>query len=355
MKKLFLLFIFFFIFSCKEENKSNKISKTKIVKNKIENREFSKVLNLSNYPKTEFVATLEQEISKNKNIVYASTLGFAWENLKNNLKISEIDKNAVDLISFNKSCSYLNSLNKNEIKIEFFNNKNHIQSKAFFSKSIPFEEKLLRYEDSLVFNNTDVENFGFDYNIFTRKSKIKDIFNILYFKNNDDFIFKFLSKDKEDEIIIYKNNNLNKNNLKSIIEEVYTKIEIGKKEKNSDDNIAKYNFNFDLDEVRIPVFNFNIETRFSKFENTIIKSKNKEYMLDEVYQRNTFVLDEYGAKVESEAIIAVKEELNKKLPKPKLFILDSDFIIIIKKKNSKNPYFVILNKNEELMTKFKQK
>lgn len=41
--------------------------------------------------------------------------------------------------------------------------------------------------------------------------------------------------------------------------------------------------------------------------------------------------------------------------KPKKLVLDSDFLLIAKRKNSKNPYFVILNRNSELMKKFTQK
>ena len=126
------------------------------------------------------------------------------------------------------------------------------------------------------------------------------------------------------------------------------------KEKNN----KNYYFDFENDSVRIPVYNFNIETNFTKIENKNFKSKNKTYKTEVIYQRNALILDEYGAIIESEAVdsaAAAIDEISKEIPKQKLFILDSDFIIIAKRKDSKNPYFVVLNRNDELMTKFKKK
>ncbi|MES2865022.1 MAG: hypothetical protein V4666_12930 [Bacteroidota bacterium] len=358
MKKVFLLIIFVLIFSCKEENKPINKNEANPKLDNTEKQEFTDVVNLSNFPNTEFVASLEHPISENKNIVYASTMPYAWDNIKNALGNLEIDKNATDLILLNNTKTHLNSLNKDEIDLEVKIEDTYIFSRAYFKKTLPFVEKLLRYQKPLKFKGEKVENFGFHDWMFSYNTNFNDIFNILYYKSNDDFIFNLLSKDKQHEIIIYKNKNFNKSNLKAIIDEAFKKIEIGNKEKTNKKNNKDYYFDFENDSVRIPVYNFNIETNFTKLENKNFKSKNKSYKTEVIYQRNALILDEFGAIIESEAVdsaAAIIDEIPKETPKQKLFILDSDFIIIAKRKDSKNPYFVVLNRNDELMTKFKKK
>ena len=174
MKKILLLFIFVLIFSCKE-NKNG----TNLELDKIENREFTDVVNLSNFPNTEFVATLENPISNNKNIVYASTMPFAWDNIKNALGDIQIDKNATDLILLNNTKTHLNSLKKDEIDLEVKIEDTYIFSRAYFKKTLPFVEKLLRYEKPLKFKGKKVENFGFYDWMFSYNTNFNDI--LIYF------------------------------------------------------------------------------------------------------------------------------------------------------------------------------
>jgi hypothetical protein len=65
-------------------------------------------------------------------------------------------------------------------------------------------------------------------------------------------------------------------------------------------------------------------------------------------------LDESGAKIESEAEIEVAVEemaIIEEIKKPKKMYLDKPFFIILKRTDSKNPYFALWNANSELMIK----
>ena len=80
--------------------------------------------------------------------------------------------------------------------------------------------------------------------------------------------------------------------------------------------------------------------------------KNKTHIINSIFQRNAFVLDENGAKAESEAIILVDSasiEIEKDLPKPKKLYFNDTFYLFLKKTNSKNPYFAIKIVDAELM------
>lgn len=349
MKKIFFLILPFLIISCKE--KTNKVSYKK--SNSLE-REFPKVKKLSEYPNTEFVATLEHDISNTKNVIYASTMPYAWENIKNKLGSLTIEENAQELQILNSTNSHKNSLKPDEIELEIKLEGNYIFSKAYFKKTLPFVEKLVRYSSPLNFKGQKVENFGFHDWPFSFNTNIQDIFNILYYRSNNDFIFNLLSKDKQHEIIIYKDINIEGKNLSEILKQVYKKIEIGKNEKTKETNFEKYHYNQDFDTIKIPVYSFNIENQFSNLEKKHFKAKNVIYTTEVIYQRNAFIIDEYGAIVESVAVDSAAAVEEVKLLKPKLFILDNDFVIIAKRKDSKNPYFIILNRNGELMKKSKK-
>ena len=70
-------------------------------------------------------------------------------------------------------------------------------------------------------------------------------------------------------------------------------------------------------------------------------------------QRTAFVLNEKGAEVESETIMAVTDSTSAVMerPQPKNLIFDKPFLILLKRTDSKNPYFAMFVANNELMEK----
>src|SRR5580704_5911453 len=72
------------------------------------------LINLSKLKHTEFVPTLENNLHKNKNVIYASAFLYAWDGVKQlfNSPIIATDANSKDFNLINKSTSFKNSLNK---------------------------------------------------------------------------------------------------------------------------------------------------------------------------------------------------------------------------------------------------
>ena len=64
-------------------------------------------------------------------------------------------------------------------------------------------------------------------------------------------------------------------------------------------------------------------------------------------------MDQKGARVESEAGIGPETAMVTEKPEIKKFILDKPFWVVMIRKNTQHPYFILGVKNIELMEKIK--
>jgi uncharacterized UPF0160 family protein len=309
-----------------------------------EKRDFPKVIKLETQKKTIFVPTLEHKIEKNKNSIYSPTILFAWNEIKkefdNNISI---EKSNIDLKMVNNSKSFINVLEPNEYSTEIEIKDNYIIAKSKFAKSLPFQNKLTSFDKKLIFNHFYVKSFG----TFGKDENSKTI-EILYYKNDNEFALKLITKNSDNEIIIYRNRKIF-NTMNEIIQSLNSKIKVGEKEMSNKNANWKYQFKGD-DFVLIPKFAFNLETNYRNIEGNKFKGKNREYFIETFWQQNAFILDEYGAKVKSKAKIMVKSvEYIPEKPKIKNLILNKPFFVILRKKGMTNPYFAMWIENEELM------
>ncbi|WP_338792918.1 hypothetical protein [Bernardetia sp. MNP-M8] len=314
-----------------------------------DNREFPKVKKLSEFPKTEFLPTLENKISKDKNAVYCVTLLYTWDEvrkaIKSPLQINS-KENSQDLVLVHNSTSFKNVLNADEYSSSVNVEGDRIEAKAEFDKSLPFEFDLKNFHNELTFKGKKVASFG---SFGGGKNAYKTI-DILYYKNDDEFVIKLLPKDQQHEIILFKTKKQFKNFVQ-MNNELEQNRKLGKKEQKNESKYWKYYLQ-DEDEVVIPKFNFNIETNYSNIEGNKIKTSENNYVITTAWQRTAFILDEKGAEIKSEARIEVTAEaLEEELPKPKKMRFDKPFFVVLKKTQSLNPYFVLFANNAELMVK----
>lgn len=314
-----------------------------------EERKFPEVQKVSELKSTEFIPTLESSISSDKNAVYAATLLYAWDEIRKEIGTPLVIENSYsDLVLLDKSKSYLDVLESNEYTTEIDVEDFKVTAKAEFKKALPFEIPLISFKDKLVFNNTKVASFGIDD---SRHITIH-IIEIVYYKNDNNFIIKLLPKEKEHEIILFKT------------EEKYSSIAemnnaIKKYSKVGTAEIKNYKLQWkyllrEEDEVIIPKFNFNLETNHKTLENSKFTAGKEEYFIEKAKQRTAFILDEMGAEVESDALIetaTTEESIQEEKPKPKKMKFDKPFLILLQRKAAENPYFALWNANSELMTK----
>jgi serine protease inhibitor len=156
----------------------------------------------------------------------------------------------------------------------------------------------------------------------------------------------------EHEIILFKTAQ-SFNSMAEMTAEIEKLTEIGKTEKEHEKVSWKYYYK-EEDVVIIPKFNFNIETNYTTLEGNKFNSNKQDFLIEKAWQRTAFILDENGAEIESEAEIevvapALEEEYEK--PKPKKMIFDKPFLMLLKRTDTKNPYFGLWVTNTELMIK----
>ena len=137
----------------------------------------------------------------------------------------------------------------------------------------------------------------------------------------------------------------------SFLKEIENKITISKSEKKQESNKWKYKYDDSSDLLQIPIIEFNLEKDFEKLINKKVICDNRNFNTTKIYQRNQFFLNEKGAVIES---IAIATDASAKRPSetPKKFILDNDFVLVVSKTSNKEPYFMSIIQNSELMKTF---
>ncbi|MFL5729296.1 MAG: hypothetical protein ACJ75J_07395 [Cytophagaceae bacterium] len=320
------------------------------VQKKTLTQEFPAKVNLRNLKQTAFVPTLEHSVSTDKNVIYAPALLYAWDQVRGLIKepihISLPDTSSLSLL--NKSTSYKDALKSNEYQAEAHMEDDAIIATAFFNKTLPFKTPFQKIEGTHRFKGEKVKAFGMSYYDHERIEQ----FEILYYKSDDQFIIRLIPADNQHEIILAKGVKLSRR-FADIIRETESLIEKGKKEKKNSPLRWKYEFTDD-DSLSIPIIRFNIETHYEDLEGQKFSTKLKSHIIETAYQRTALILDESGAIVESEAVMAVDSTAihpPTEKPKPKYLIFDSPYLMLIKRTESKNPYFVMKVQNSELMVK----
>lgn len=332
MKYFLYIIILTSLFSCKSDKK------------------FTEVKKLSDYKNTQFIPTLENTISNDKNSIYCATLLFAWDEIRKEINSPlTISSEYRELNLLNSSKSFLDVLKNNEYESSIEIDENLIIAKAEFSKSLPFEFKLQSYTNKLVFDNQKVASFGINgYNDYEQLKTIK----IIYYKNDNNFIIKLLPKEREHEIILFKTSQ-SFYSIAEMTSEIKKLTEIGISEIKNDKINWKYYINED-DKIIIPKINFNIETNYKSLEGNNFNAELQNYIVEKAWQRTAFILNESGAEIESEAeieVAAVEEAVEIEKRQPKKLIFDKPFLILLKRKDAKNPYFGLWTTNTELMIK----
>ncbi|MBL0355796.1 MAG: hypothetical protein IPP72_02425 [Chitinophagaceae bacterium] len=307
------------------------------------------VMSLDNLKQTDFVITLENPISENKNIIYAPAFLYAWNKIKKELKFPIIagNTNSPDFILLNKSISHQNSLTGKEYSATVEIIDGAITGRAFFNKTLPFETKLQFLDEPINFDTTKVSAFGMYY---YSDDAIK-FTKILYYKDNNNFILKLIPKDKQHEIILVKG--LDKyQTLKDAINLTNDLISQGKQEQSNTKLPWKYQIVHE-DIFAIPAIKINIKTHYKNIEGQTFSTSNKvKHTVEEAYQRTGFILNENGAVAESEATVSLDSaSAEPSITHPKKMIFDRPFLIIIKRIDKVNPYFVMKVANAELLTR----
>jgi hypothetical protein len=340
MDKPLTLLLFVALISCQPSNQKSELAWG----------DLQKVTSLDSLKQTDFVITLESPLANGKNTIYAPAFMYAWDKIKAELKSPIVtgSANSMEFRLLNKYNSHQNSLTEQEYAVTTEIVDGAITAKAFFNKTLPFETKLQAMEGSINFGPTKVAGFGMYY----YKEHIIKFTQILYYKDDNHFVLKLIPKDQQHEIVLAKGLEAYQT-LQDGIQLTNKLVAQGKKEQVDNRLLWKYQIAPE-DMFVIPVIKFNIETHYSTIEGQkFLTSDEENHFVKEAYQRTAFVFDENGAVIESEAEVAADSTSAAEpiVTHPKKLIFDQPFLIIIKRADKVNPYFVMRVANPELMTR----
>lgn len=308
-------------------------------------------VSLDSFRQTDFVPTLENPFNPERNTVYAAALLYAWDTITKLLPgaIVDADSYSNDFNLLRYSRSFENSLTSDEYSIKAEVDGKAIIAEAFFNKTLPFPVKMKKAEEPMLFDGKKVNAFGM-YHLY---DKITAYSKILFYDNDDRFLLKFSSQEKEHELWLMKSADTD-STLGHVLKRAKEWKVAGEKEAGNEKLAWKYTFN-EEDVFSIPEIKFNIYTHYKALEGQPFYVKGEERVIETAYQRTGFKLNETGAVAESEALMrtdTMSISLEKKiLPKPKKMVFDKPFYIILKRTDSENPYFVMRVANAELLVK----
>ncbi|MCF7795140.1 hypothetical protein K9M50_02175 [Patescibacteria group bacterium] len=298
------------------------------------------------------------------NYVWGGAMNLAWNELnenvlEENLKLQTDDETALNMVEkFNNPIFTKDDLNKesyyiksgygqsivDEINYESrkkFPTKSFadlniklgptdIISYAYFLKEVKY--KTVFEKKDLYFKDQKVKGF------YAQENDQKKNIKIIDYSSDDKFIISLKLKNDEDQLILAKGYDME------------SPLTVVNKLKQSDmENLTTLD---DSDNFEAPNLYLDHHRDYVELTNRYLANKGfEEYFIAQMMENIKFTMNEKGAKAENEAVIMMTQSMKIDSEKPKNFILDKPYWVIMKRKNSKNPYFILGVNNVELMKK----
>ncbi len=206
---------------------------------------------------------------------------------------------------------------------------------SFLVKDIKFAEELERLEKPIMFNGSSpVKGFGIkEFVLDESHIRAAEQVEVIYYNSNDDFVIRLRSNNQNDEIFLAKIPPLK--TLAATVNYIATQVNInrpqGLKEK---------------DTLQIPVIDFDIIDWFLDLEGRCLEARGMEdYCVGKAVQGIKFKLSQNAQPYE--LLPSVSEE--KLMTRPRKFIFDKPFLLVVKQQGASYPYFVLWVQNAEIL------
>jgi hypothetical protein len=198
---------------------------------------------------------------------------------------------------------------------------------TYLFKDLPFEWAFDRMHHPFKFAGCEVESFGIVQFTRDQQNEVKAANQILIYdyKNEDDFIIELKTQSKSDRLILAK--------IKPAQTLAETIIAVQNRVSANQPTSL-----YELSSLFIPVLDFDVLRDYHELINEGLAIAK---------QQIRFRLDERGAVLKSEALMATARGQD--------LIFDKPFLVMIQRENAKVPYFALWNANAELLVPFSQK
>lgn len=312
---------------------------------------------------TRVLPYMQAEIAPGENVVYCLSFQIAWNQLvEKGKKGDDSDKNKPPIARFlSESLSTKDDISEdcyvamagkrrddivakiNEaLKAKFGDEapvvKESLQIEdtalayAYMYKNLKFEKEFEGLDAPIAFESsagtTNVAAFGIQKYSSGKHKELGKQVEVIEYKDDSEFIIRLKSAGSEDDIILAK------------VEPQDTLLETVEAVQKRAGKPRAWQLGRG-DTLQIPKFDFDITRYYDEL-------KKVYYLIEEAMQRVCFRLDEKGAVLKSEAgIVQAPEEHGR----PRHFVFDRPFLLYLKKKDAKYPYFAMWVENTELMVK----
>lgn len=319
---------------------------------------------------TDVVTTLNVPHVVGRNRMYCSTLQLAWDQLRrppdNRVHVSESSAiaDALNQMPFPKEALSerdslqrvvrLNEIDRlrHELEARFPNaqgpttpnsNKNGFIVFTYLRKSFPFNAHFDVLQKPLMFprgNSQAVPSFGRTKGTSPSDDRLSQV-RVNSYRSDDDFVIELLSKNDRDRLVLAKV--VPQESLQATVESVLSRSK------------SRESMLQDEDDLAIPCFAFNLLKAFPEISGLRLPDFDSQFPDGPAYintaeQCLAFVLNERGAELESFAEIGVLgDDGSGPEPKPRRFIFDQPFLILMMERDSVVPYFVLWVENTDLM------
>lgn len=297
------------------------------------------------------------------NYIWAGAMNLAWNELNDNilhgkLKLNTSDKIALQMVEKlnnpvftkhdldeksyyiksgygQKTVSVINKETRKKFPNKSFEDLNlqlaetDIISYAYFLKET--EYKTIFDKGISTFNGVKVQGF------FAANKAQRENVKVLNYESDDKFSIALELKNNTDQLILAKG--YPKNMLMDLLIEING---FGKKELSA----IKTNDIFSAPSISLSHFREYNELIYKNLLNKGFES----YQIQKMFENIKFDMDEKGARVENEAVIVLAKSIQFDDEKPRKFILDKPYWVIMKRKDSQNPYFILGINNTNLMS-----
>lgn len=300
------------------------------------------------------------------NYVYGAAMNLAWNEMKDNIlhetpKFNTTDSETLGLISvFNsapftkkdldeksyyvksgfgqKTVTTINQESKQKFPSKSFSdldlelNPQDFIAYAYFLKEVEYLEPFTT--DEVTFNDEQVKGFYAD--TLSQKENVE----VLQYSDQDHFIVKINLKDNSDEIFLAKGFDMN--DPADAVEK------INMDNKNGLPSLGKN------DIFKIPEVHLDYARKYDQLLGLSFQNKGfEDYAIKEMVEKIKFDINNKGARVENEAVIAAPTSAvaTKEPTERKLIVLDKPFWVVMKRTDSQNPYFILGINNSSLLGK----
>lgn len=273
-------------------------------------------------------------VDANKNVAFAASFTLAWNELRNQVG-APINNKAKPVKWMNDSPVSGDILGPKEFKRDVRIKGEKITILVSFQRDLGFDVPMQPLKEPFAFNGKPVKAFGME----EYDPEIIEAAHLVYYRDEDHFVMSLDSKDKSSDIILAKGFNKGAQ-LHVILQQIQGAIRKGTKVK-------------EYASLKIPVLKFQEEEHFKELEGILFQAKGKQYQIQTARQKTFFTLDQEGAKIVDAAelvadtMAAITEDAD--VMRPPNLAFDKPFVVMLQKKKSVFPYFILKVENDEIM------